>query len=180
MGEGSAHLVGSSLGAMLAIRAAAEHPDLVASLVVCGGSVQPTATTARLYGRAIVLVDHLPGATPARTRRFFERLLGVEAVDAYLAGGRAGAQVVEPAMRAVASLDLRGDLARIQVPVTLLNGRFDQLGLQARSFAEAAPRGRAWTLPYGTHMVNLTQPERFTADLLRVIGDVEGTVTVAR
>lgn len=178
MGEGRAHLVGSSLGAMLSIRAAAEHPDLLASLVVCGGSVQPTATTARLYGRAMVLVDHLPGATPTRTRRMFDHLLGAEGAAAYLGGGRAGVQVVEPAMRAVAGLDLRADLARIPAPVTLLNGRFDQLRLQSRSFARAAPRGRVVTLPYGTHLVNLTQPSRFTADLLRVIEDAERSVAV--
>lgn len=176
-GHGRPHLVGSSLGAMLAIHAAAEHPDLVASLVVCGGSVQPTASTARLYGNLMGLVDRLPGASAARTRRSFDRLLGVAGADAYFGGGRAGVQVIEPAMKAVASLDLRADLARIQVPVTLLNGRYDQLRLHARSFARAAPLGRLRTLPYGTHLVNLTQPERFTADLLRVIDEAERRVS---
>ena len=63
--ERRVHLVGSSLGGMLAIHAAAARPAALASLTVCGGTVQPTPRTARLYGRLLELVDRLPGGPTA-------------------------------------------------------------------------------------------------------------------
>lgn len=168
-----AHLVGSSLGGMLAIHAAARGPENLASLTVCGGAVQPTPLSARLYGAMIELADHLPGASAQSSGSLFTWLLGPEGARAYLRGGRADASVVRPTMEAVASLDLLGDLRRIPVPVTFLHGRFDQLRLQEREFTEAAPRGRLEVLPYGNHMVNLNRPQRFNADLLRVLARAE-------
>lgn len=166
------HLVGSSLGGMLAIHAAARGLEDVASLTVCGGAVQPTPLSARLYGLMIELADHLPGVSAEGTGWMFTGILGREGARAYLRGGRADAAVVRPTMEAVASLDLRDDLRRIAVPVTFLHGRFDQLRLQETQFAAAAPDGRLEVLPYGSHMVNLNRPERFNADLLRVLGRV--------
>ena len=167
------HLVGSSLGGMLALHAAARGPGNVASLTVCGGAVQPTPLSARLYGAMIELADHLPGVSAEGTGWMFTWILGSEGARAYLRGGRADASVVRPTMEAVASLDLLGDLRRIPVPVTFLHGRFDQLRLQEAQFAAAAPDGRLEVLPYGSHMVNLNRPERFNADLLRVLGRIE-------
>ncbi|EWS80535.1 alpha/beta fold hydrolase [Brachybacterium phenoliresistens] len=174
---GTAHLVGCSLGAMLAIRAAAELPagpprEALASLVVSGGSVDATPRAARLYGLGMRAVDLLPGGDAA-TSALLRAVLGAEGAQACLAGGRADARVIAPAMAAVASLDLRRDLARISAPVTILNGRADQLRVHERSFARAAPHGRLVVLPYGTHMVNLTHPRRYAADLLRILEDAE-------
>lgn len=162
------HLVGSSLGGMLAIHAAATRPPALASLIACGCAVQPTALTARLYGALLEFTDRLPGGADGSSR-VFPLLLGREGARAYLRGGRAESAVVAPAFRAVASLDLRQDLARTEVPVTFLHGRFDQLRLQESAFAAAAHHGYLEVLPYGTHLVNLNRPERFTADLLRVL-----------
>ena len=77
--------------------------------------------------------------------------------------------MIAPAFSAVASLDLRAELRRIQAPVILLHGRADQMRWDERAFAAAAPHGRIELLPYGDHMVNLKTPGRFTADLLRVL-----------
>lgn len=175
--SGTAHLVGCSLGAMLAIHAAAVLPagaprDALASLVVSGGSVDSTPLAARLYGLGMRAVDLLPGGDAA-TAALLRAVLGSEGARACLAGGRADARLIAPAMAAVASLDLRGDLARISAPVTILNGRTDQLRVHERSFARAAPHGRLVVLPYGSHMVNLTHPHRYAVDLLRILEDAE-------
>lgn len=163
------HLVGHSLGGMLAIRAAADNPEHLASLVACGASVQPTVLTARAYGMGMTVLDRLPGATPQRTERLLARLMGVEGARAYLRGGRSGTEVIIPAMRAVASLDLLAELRRIDAPVTIMNPRYDQFRFAEKAFARAAPRGRLVVLPYGTHLANLNRAPRFTADLLRVL-----------
>lgn len=192
-GERPTHLVGQSLGGMLAIHAAGsrggELPRL-ASVIACGAAVQPGPRGAAAYGRVLAAVDHLPGGgprrAPARDDGFAPKLpdltrvpgvltavLGRRGSRAYLRGGRPGPEVLSPAMRAVAGLDLRADLARITVPVIILSPRFDQLRRHERSFAAAAPRGRLEVLPYGTHTVNLGRPRRFTRDLVRLLREVQ-------
>lgn len=164
------HLVGSSLGGMLAIRAAAEieaTPGILGGLVACGAALQPGPRGARAYGHLIGAAEAVPGMRDGGW--MFRRLLGADGARAYLRGGRASVSVVAPAFAAVASLDLRADLRRVTAPVTFLHGRGDQFRAHERLFAVAAPRGRVETLPYGNHMVNLVAPGRFNTDLLRVL-----------
>ena len=173
------HLVGSSLGGMLAIRAVAQaqlDPQLapaIRSLTVIGSAVQPTPLTARLYAQLMLAADPSPALAHAAEDRqrmwLLSLLLGRPGARAYLRGGRPGPEVLRPAMASVAAIDLRGALARIPVPVTILSPRFDQLRLQERSFAAAAPQGRLIDLPYGTHSVNLAAAHRFTPELLRIL-----------
>ncbi|WP_246956775.1 alpha/beta hydrolase [Brachybacterium sp. Marseille-Q7125] len=173
--DGPTHLVGSSLGGMLAIHTAArltaEDPALLCSVIACGAAVQPTPHTARAYAALMEMVDRVPGARQSTWP--LRLLLGAEGARAYVRGGRADVAVVAPAFAAVASMDLRADLARIPVPVTFLHGRGDHLRLHERSFVAAAPRGALEVLPYGNHMVNLVRPGRFTTDLLRVLARSE-------
>ena len=164
------HLVGSSLGGMLAMRAAAEietSPGVLGGLVACGAALQPGPRGTQLYGQLFGWAEAVPGMRDGGW--MFRWLLGADGARAYLRGGRADLSVVAPAFAAVASLDLRADLARIAAPVTFLHGRGDQFRAHERIFAAAAPRGRVETLPYGNHMVNLVAPGRFNADLLRVL-----------
>ena len=170
----SVHLVGSSLGGMLAIHAAAQlageggEGAVLGSLTACGAALQPGARGARLYGALFLAAELVPGMATG-TGGLFPRVLGPVGARAYLRGGRAEVAVVAPAFAAVASVDLRADLRSIPVPVTFLHGRREQLRLHERSFAAAAPRGRVELLPYGDHMVNLKAPGRFSVDLLRVL-----------
>ena len=166
------HLVGSSLGGMLAIHAAANLsavPGALGSLTACGAALQPGPRGARLYGALIRGTDLVPGMRTGLHGHPFTWILGQDGARAYLRGGRADGSVVAPAFAAVASLDLHEDLRRIDAPVTFLHGRGDHLRAHERSLAAAAPQGRLEVLPYGDHMVNLKMPGRFTADLLRVL-----------
>lgn len=167
----SVHLVGSSLGGMLAIHAAAQlsrDGDVLGSLTACGAALQPGPRGVRLYGSLFLAAERVPGMATG-TGALFPRVLGPVGAHAYLRGGRAEVTVVAPAFAAVASVDLRADLRSIPVPVTFLHGRREQLRLHERSFAAAAPRGRVELLRYGDHMVNLKVPGRFSVDLLRVL-----------
>ncbi|MGP9709296.1 MULTISPECIES: alpha/beta fold hydrolase [unclassified Brachybacterium] len=166
------HLVGSSLGGMLAIHVAARLaavPGALGSLTACGAALQPGPRGARLYGALIRGTDLVPGMRSGRSGDPFTWILGQDGARAYLRGGRADASVIAPAFAAVASLDLHDDLRRIDAPVTFLHGRSDHLRSHERSLVAAAPHGRLELLPYGDHMVNLKAPGRFTADLLRVL-----------
>ncbi|MFD0864553.1 alpha/beta fold hydrolase, partial [Tessaracoccus lubricantis] len=68
---GQPHLVGCSLGGMVAIHTAGRYPELVRSLVAAGCSTQPGARSAGLYARLIGWSDRA-GEAPVR------RLLGEE------------------------------------------------------------------------------------------------------
>lgn len=180
------HLVGSSLGGMLAIHAAARlatgradgtasdatssrgSTNVLGSLTACGAALQPSALLARLYAGLIGLAEAVPGMGDG-TAPLFAALLGADGARAYHRGGRADVSVVAPAFAALAGLDLAADFARIPVPVTFLHGRYDQMRWDEQAFVRAAPQGRLELLPYGTHMVNLNAPHRFNADLLRVL-----------
>ncbi|MBB1484130.1 alpha/beta hydrolase [Tessaracoccus sp. MC1865] len=163
---GPAHLVGCSLGGMLAIHAAARFPEVVRSLVASGCSTQPGRRSAAFYGRLIGWTDRA-GEAPLR------RVLGPAGAEAYLRRGRADLATVAAGVRAVAQFDLLADLASIDAPVTILNGRFDQFRGQERRFARAARRGRLVVLGYGTHMVNLTHPGPYTDRLERLLLEAE-------
>lgn len=174
------HLVGSSLGGMLAIHSATRlgdgsgaGPRVLGSLTACGAALQPAPRVARWYGRLMRATDLDPRMGSGGDGDLFLRILGPDGARAYLRGGRADPSVIAPAFAAVASLDLRADLRRIPVPVTFLHGRRDQLRLHERSFAAAALRGRVELLEYGDHMVNLKRPGRFATDLLRVLARAE-------
>lgn len=162
-------LVGCSLGGMVAIHAAADRPPHVASLVAANCAVQPGRRTAGLYGLAIRALHGLPGAPARSGGPLLRRLLGESGALAYVRGGTADDDAVRAALGAVAAWDLRADLARIDVPVTILSSRFDQLRLQERSFAVAAPRGRLVVLDHGTHLAPLAEPDRWTAALVRAL-----------
>lgn len=150
-GGPTVHLVGSSLGGLLALNAAAADPAQLASLTLCGAAIQPTPWAARAYGRAIRVADLLTGHEAAGGR-LLTLLLGVDGARALRRGGRAGVEVVGPAMEAAGSLDPLSDLHRIRFPVTFLHGRFDQLRVHEKRLAAAAPDGRLEVLPFGSHL----------------------------
>lgn len=191
-GAGAGAGIGAGTGAAAGAGAGAGAPaGPIASLTVCGSAVQPTPATARLYGLGITAMSGFPALPGRRSRSggsrprragsgpkpatgatlLYSLVLGKRGLGAYVRGGLSGPEAVASAMAAVGTLDLRDDLRRIGVPVTILSPRFDQLRWQERSFASAAPRGRVVPLGYGNHLVNLVRPERFTHDLLRILAE---------
>lgn len=167
---GAVDLVGMSVGGMVAIHAAASRPDGIAHVVAANCSTQPTPRTAGVYAWGIAALHGLPGRPARSGGALLRRLLSPAGADGYVRGGTATNDTVRATLKAVASWDLRADLAAIPVPVTVLNNRLDQLRLHERSFAAAAPRGRLVVLPHGTHMSPLVDPQRWTAALLRELG----------
>ncbi len=171
---GPLHLIGVSMGGMVALNAALRHPDRVASvLVACtGASASPAvmeqrAVAAETGGMAAVLEDTLsrwftpqalamapahPGVAYAR-----ELLLGLDP-SAFAAG-----------WRAIATHDTAPRLGDLGMPVTAVAGGQDQASPRSRSeeIASRAPHGRLVVVDEAPHMIQLEQP----AALGRIIAE---------
>lgn len=141
------HLVGLSLGAVVATGLAAGHPDRVASLTLSGGQVRPNRALMRL--QRLVL-----GALP-------ERLASAPA---------AGKGRMLEVLSVVAALDLRPELARITAPTLVLCGGRDRANLgAARQLASGIGGAELRIVSGAGHEWNVRRPERFAAELERFL-----------
>lgn len=169
---GRALVVGLSLGGYVGIAHAARHPDQVAGLVAAGCSSRPRRLLVggwSLAARGIVrLPDHGAGLNAFMVRRF---LPAQGAVD--IGAGGFALLVTEEVLREVARSSPVDDLARIQAPVWLVNGRFDHFRGDERLFLRACRDGRLVVVPGATHLVSVVAPERFSRVVLEALDEVE-------
>jgi pimeloyl-ACP methyl ester carboxylesterase len=82
-------------------------------------------------------------------------------------------RVTGDVMRSMVDAAPLADLARVEAPVWLVNGRYDHFRGEERAFLRAARHGRLVVVPHATHLVNLVQPTRFTRVLLEVLDELD-------
>lgn len=169
--DGRVLLVGLSLGGYYSIAYAAAHPERLLGLVAAACSTVPVGPG--LYGYRLLarLIHRLPDRGLRLNNLMARRMLPVAGARDVLAGGVA-LEVMEPGLRATATLNPLADLARFPGPVWLVNGRFDHFRLNERRFLAACQNGRLIVIPGAPHLVSLAQPERFTAVLRDVVAEV--------
>lgn len=174
--HGRAHLIGSSLGGMVALATAAQFPELTQSLVVAdstsryadGFGWEERAATARRQGLA-PLVD-------ATLNRWFSTAAlraGGEAVDYVrdalsLADPEAYAQACEALDRA----DLTGVLSSIMSPALVIAGDEDPLADDSRQLVLSLPRARMRWLAGGKHAAPLEMRYDFATEVARFLAAV--------
>jgi pimeloyl-ACP methyl ester carboxylesterase len=107
------------------------------------------------------------------------RMLPAQGALDVLAGG-AALEVMDPGLRATATLTPLADLADYPGPVWLVNGRFDHFRLDERTFLAACRQGRLVIVPGAPHLVSLAQPERVTDLLRRAAAELAATSAAAR
>ncbi|OCB11966.1 hypothetical protein A5717_18155 [Mycolicibacterium porcinum] len=130
-GAGTAHIVGFSLGGLIAQRLAIREPSRVAALVVIGSVAGRTAAeSSRALERLRAIEQYGPvgvaeqsisrwftadylAADPGAAERVIEQMAALDPV-AYAA-----------AYRVLATTDLAGDLHRITAPTLAITGEFD-------------------------------------------------------
>lgn len=136
------HLCGLSLGAMVAVQVAIDHPDRVASLVLSGGQVHPPRALMALQS---VLTRVLPARLVAPDGTSKRRILAV--------------------LGEVARVDFRPHLARVDAPTLVLCGSSDRANLPgARALAAGIPEARLRIVD-GGHELNTEKPDEFAAEL---------------
>ena len=172
-------LVGLSLGGYLGIEYAATHPGRIDGLVAASCGTRPRGAGLAGYRRLADAIGRLPDRGRALNDLMVRVFLPRESVDDVLAGGVA-LDVMAPALGAVGALDPEDALARIDVPVWLVNGRFDHFRIEERRMLRATRHGRLVVVPGATHLVSLARPEDFTAAVLGAVAELERRASVAR
>ncbi|MDR6393287.1 alpha/beta fold hydrolase [Paraburkholderia phenoliruptrix] len=181
MGIGRAHVVGHSMGALVALEFALAHPQRTLSVAALNAVYDRTpAQREAVMSRAASLGETPPeaGVDATLSRWFGDPVPGhltqaAQAVRALLLS-------VDPlgyarTYRLFATSDDAhvGRLANLAVPALFLTGECDPNSSPAmsRAMATAAPHGRAEILPNARHMMNLTDPARVNERLLAFLAE---------
>lgn len=146
--ERSVHLVGLSLGAIVALNITCQYPDKVASLFVSAPQAKPPQMLMRVQS---ALMRVLPAKTVCPSGVSKEELLAV--------------------LRAVTNLDLTAGLGNIAIPTTVACGAKDRANLPAaRDIATAIPGARLVIVPGARHQWHQDNPGCFAAALKNHLG----------
>lgn len=167
---GPYHLVGSSLGASVAVKLAATRPEAVKSLVVSGVGLAPDAVlTDEIYGIREA-VHYL--ADEDFAYQVAEALLIPDAPQESIDGLRDGilAQTKQhylAALEAMEAADLTAFASKVSAPTLVLQGAMDELVplARARALANALPEGSIDTLDDAGQIAYLDNPAAFGAAL---------------
>ncbi|RXZ71253.1 alpha/beta fold hydrolase [Agromyces albus] len=171
-------LVGLSLGGYLAMEFAATHPDRLDGLVAASCGTRPRGPALAGYRRLAALIGRMPDRGRALHDLTTRLFLSPGAAEDVLAGGVA-LDVMAPVLEAAASMDPEAALARIEVPVWLVNGRFDHFRFDERRMLRAARDARLVIVPGATHLVSLVRPDDFAAVVAGAVAELERRAAVA-
>ncbi|MGE5147271.1 MAG: alpha/beta fold hydrolase [Candidatus Eiseniibacteriota bacterium] len=174
------HLLGHSMGALIAAAYASRHPDWVLSLTLANaasghGKLDPETRAAKLRDRLGVLEAHGPAGMAERRA---PRLVGPDASADALARVQRVMAAVRPdgysrAARMLSEADIFGDLAHISRPTLVMCGTLDRVTSEDsnRAIAKALSDARFAALPGLGHASYVESPEMFNQVLGRFLAE---------
>ncbi len=170
-------LAGHSLGGYVAATYAATFPRRLDGLVLLGAAARPRGAGAAAYRGVAALTER---AGPDRMTRVNDRVLGrlyaTDLVEPVVAGGYWFGPT-RAAWREVMARCGPHQLREVTGPVLVAGGVYDQLMIDARRYARAAPRGRVFRIPGAGHFAGFDRPDAVTALLVEFVrGVADGTL----
>nr|WP_269151156.1 alpha/beta hydrolase [Spelaeicoccus albus] len=175
------HVIGFSLGALVAQQLALETPDRLASMV-CVSSVYNRSPDQQqaVAGRLAAARENFEASADASIARWFpadtavsaariddiRRMLKANDVDSYLYAYK---------VFATADSELSAALDGLDIPVLAVTGEDDPGSTPAmtRELAAAIPRGRAVVVPGARHMLPCEKPDELAGIIAEFIHDLE-------
>ncbi len=159
-------LLGHSMGGRIAMLAALERPDLVRSLILMSTSASPfpddpwayvSTVTDQLRIRGMNFLDENPYHEPGDWRLSSEALrmrrANRDALDVEAFIGLARELSCAPGVLE--------DLAKTQIPITLMVGRRDRMRTGTKEIAKAIPSARVHLIRRAYHSPQLSNPAQF-------------------
>ena len=181
LGYGRVHLAGVSMGGMLAVRLALDHPGCVASLAL----VSTAAAGSRVVGRwrlpaSRAAAGALPGGPFYELyRRWGAALVGTAAVGAPREASRLwsdpmGGRKMADLLRAIARFDVCRRLPDVRAPCLVLHGARDTLfpAAAARELVAGIPEARLRLVDGAGHFAFLTHRGEVVRELRRFWSEV--------
>jgi pimeloyl-ACP methyl ester carboxylesterase len=170
-------LAGHSLGGYVAATYAATYPRRLDGLVLLGAAARPRGAGAAAYRGVAVLTER---AGPDRMTWVNDRVLGrlypTDLVEPVVAGGYWFAPT-RAAWRDVMARCGPHQLREVSCPVLIAGGQYDQLMLNARRYARAAPHGRVVRISGAGHFAGFDRPDEVTALIVEFVrGVADGTL----
>jgi 3-oxoadipate enol-lactonase len=168
-------VLGNGYGGFVALQMAIRHPGIAAKLILadCGAAFSEPGREAFRNMAAAASAKGLAAVTDVAMRRLFAPEFQAQHLDlmrdrreAFL---RTDPEVFRDACNALASLDLRPEVARVKAPVLVLVGEHDEATPPPMSheLAGLLPQARLKIIAGCAHVPQLQAPERFLA----AIGD---------
>ena len=172
-------VLGNGYGGFAALQMAIRHPGIATKLILadCGAAFSEEGRQAFRNMAAAAAAKGLAAITDVAMRRLFAPEFQAQHPDlmhgrreAFL---RTEADVFRAACDALAKLDLRGEVAKVKVPVLVLVGEHDEATPPPMSheLAGLLPQAQLKIIPGCAHVPQLQAPQTF----LEVIGDFLAT-----
>lgn len=176
LGIGPCHIVGFSMGAFIALRIAARHPELVRSLVLVGPSAEAEArSNAPRYAVMIGLVKLFgPRLIASRMMRILfgdtflaDPLRATEKRRWRAAADRLPRTITRAAAASAGRKAITSELSRIVAPTLVVSGTEDRpvSPAHARAVADGIVGAVFEAVPHTGHAVMLERPDWFNARL---------------
>jgi pimeloyl-ACP methyl ester carboxylesterase len=168
--DGRAVVVGLSLGGYVAMALAARHPERVRALVISGATAEPVWPRALFYLVLATVFRLTPARLDGRVSTwYFRRRFPAAIADPIIEAGFGFPGAVS-GLRALVGERFRARLAAYPGPSLLINGEYDLFFRPTeRSFAAVAADPRRIVIRGAVHLVNLEQPDLFTAAVRRFV-----------
>ena len=178
-GSEDAIVLGNGYGGFVALQMAIRHPGIATKLILadCGAAFSKEGRAAFRNMAAASSAKGLAAITDVAMRRLFAPEFQAQHPDlmrdrreAFL---RTDPDVFRAACDALAKLDLRGEVAKVKVPVLVLVGEHDEATPPPMSheLAGLLPRAHLEIVPGCAHVPQLQAPQTF----LEAIGDFLAT-----
>ncbi|MDP9310752.1 MAG: alpha/beta hydrolase [Chloroflexota bacterium] len=185
LGIGRITLVGHSMGGMVSLKTAIQHPDRIERVVTVGAPIVGSSLAPLLKMTAFRPIARGMNALPWLTQRLFHYFLREadeqDMLEILEDSVKPTADSVRAAVRSMMRTDLRPDLPRLAVPTLVIHGTRDDIVMPSqieviRRAQPTAPFLRQLSVQGSRHFPWADQPEIFHAQLMEYLRAPRGEI----